>query len=287
MKTLLADTDYLVGYDADGNYIRISRADLAAQMSAGAAAPSITVQYSANGETWHDNYTSGDQFMRIKAGSGEWSGAIRICVSAYDIWLAQGNSGTEADFLESLRGDDGDTPDASSMQLQDIGGYAEFLQQIDNSVRNAQDAIVAAATAAAVENTLAKFTELQLEDIREVRNLSDDDFIAIVTPDGLRRVRIGNLSDNIAVRTVSANAIEKSVVSQYEILDITGAIDGENAEYTVSKAYFAGTSSLFLNGQRLVLGADYVEVPSGFVFTTYTPIVTDRLNFMAVATSVN
>ena len=117
--------------------------------------------------------------------------------------------------------------------------------------------------------------------------LSDDDFIAIVTPDGLRRVRIGNLSDNIAVRTVSANAIEKSVVSQYEILDITGAIDGENAEYTVSKAYFAGTSSLFLNGQRLVLGADYVEVPSGFVFTTYTPIVTDRLNFMAVATSVN
>ena len=105
LKTLLADTDYLVGYDADGNYIRISRADLAAQMSAGAAAPSITVQYSANGETWHDNYTSGDQFMRIKAGSGEWSGAIRICVSAYDIWLAQGNSGTEADFLESLRGD--------------------------------------------------------------------------------------------------------------------------------------------------------------------------------------
>ena len=45
LKHLLADTDYMVGYDADGRYIRISRADLAASIAANTAAPTLTVQY--------------------------------------------------------------------------------------------------------------------------------------------------------------------------------------------------------------------------------------------------
>ena len=64
-KYLLADTDYLVGHDADGRYIRISRADLAASVAANTTAPTLTVQYSANGESWHDSYVSGDHYVRI------------------------------------------------------------------------------------------------------------------------------------------------------------------------------------------------------------------------------
>lgn len=282
MKRLLADTDYLVGYDADGNYIRISKVDLAAQMSSGASAPSMTVQYSANGESWHDAYASGDHYMRQKVGSGEWNGPIPLCVSAFDIWRNAGNSGTEADFLESLRGEDGDTPDASSMQLQDIGGYTEFLQQVRTALANEKASIIQEVSSSAAANVMAQFTGLQLSDITEVRSLSDDDYITIVTGDGLRKVKIGNLSDNVAVRTVSTKVIEASVNSQLEILAITGNQDGSNIDYVVSKNYIAGTSNLFLNGQRLVANTDYKEITGGFQMLTHTPVSTDSLVFMAV-----
>lgn len=282
LKRLLADTDYLVGYDADGNYIRISKVDLAAQMSSGASAPSMTVQYSANGESWHDAYASGDHYMRQKVGSGEWNGPIPLCVSAFDIWRNAGNSGTEADFLESLRGEDGDTPDASSMQLQDIGGYTEFLQQVRTALANEKASIIQEVSSSAAANVMAQFTGLQLSDITEVRSLSDDDYITIVTGDGLRKVKIGNLSDNVAVRTVSTKVIEASVNSQLEILAITGNQDGSNIDYVVSKNYIAGTSNLFLNGQRLVANTDYKEITGGFQMLTHTPVSTDSLVFMAV-----
>lgn len=102
LKRLLASTDYLVGYDANGNYIRISKDDLAASVASNVTMPTLQVHYSANGLSWHDRYSSGDIYLRIKAGSGEWSSAIRICVSAYDIWREQGNTGDEEDFLESM-----------------------------------------------------------------------------------------------------------------------------------------------------------------------------------------
>lgn len=43
-------------------------------------------------------------------------------LSAYQIWLAEGNSGTEADFLLSIRGDKGDTGDAGPQGPQGIQG---------------------------------------------------------------------------------------------------------------------------------------------------------------------
>ena len=282
LKTLLADTDYLVGYDADGHYVRISKADLAAQMSAGAIAPSITVQYSVNGESWHDAYVSGDHYLRLKVGSGAWNGPIPLCLSAFDIWRNAGNSGTEADFLESLRGEDGDTPDASSMRLQDIGGYTEFLQEVRTALANEKSAIIQEVATSAAASVMEQFTGLQLSDITEVRSLSDDDFITIVTRDGLRKVKVGNLSDNVAVRTVSTKGIEASVNTQLEILSITGEKDGSNIDYVVSKNYIAGTSNLFLNGQRLVANTDYKEVVGGFKMLTHTPVSSDSLVFFAV-----
>ena len=104
LKQLLADTDYLVGYDNDGNYIRISKDDLASSVAANVTVPTLQVQYSSNATTWHDSYASGDIFLRIKVGSNAWTSAIRIIVSAYDVWREQGNSGDESVFLESVLG---------------------------------------------------------------------------------------------------------------------------------------------------------------------------------------
>ena len=283
LRRLLKGTDYLVGYDAStGEYIRISKADLASSIAASAAAQTLVVQYSANGESWHDSYTAGDNYMRIKSGSGAWSDAIRICVSAYDIWLQAGNSGSEADFLASLKGEDGDGADLSDLQLQNIAGYAEFLRNVDTQIANAREAIIEEVTTEAAEQVMVQFTGLQLADITEVRSLSDDDYLTIVTSDGLRKVKIGSLSDNVAVRTVSTSVLERSVQSQLEILGITGQQNGVNIDFIVSKNYVSGSSMLFLNGQRMTPAVDYKEVPGGFKMLTYAPDSDDVLLFQAV-----
>lgn len=284
LKHLLEDTDYLVGYDASGNYIRINRADLVTSVATAvnAAVPAITIHYSANGESWHGTYAAGDHYLRIKVGSGAWSDSIPLSVSAYDIWLQQGNSGSEADFLASLKGEDGEGADLSELTLSNISGYAEFLQQVNTAIQNAKNAIIEEVTATATESVITQFTGLQLSDITEVRSLSDDDYLTIVTSDGLRKVKIGSLSDNVAVRTVSTSVLERSVQSQLEILGITGQQNGENIDFIVSKNYVSGSSMLFLNGQRMTPAVDYKEVPGGFKMLTYAPESYDILLFQAV-----
>ena len=160
LKTLLADTDYLVGYDADGKYIRISKANLAQSVAGAAAAsvPVVTIQYSADGSSWHDTYTTGDKYFRLKVGS-TGGAALKVGMSAYDVWKAQGNSGSEADFIASLKGDPGEGADLSSLQLQDINGYAEFLRQVNDTVQNAKSAIVEEATNEAVANVMEQLAE--------------------------------------------------------------------------------------------------------------------------------
>lgn len=282
LKRLLEDTDYLVGYNADGEYIRISRADLAASIAANTAAPTLAVQYSAGGDSWHDDYTAGDHYVRIKAGSGAWSDPVALCVSAYDIWKAQGNSGTEEDFLQSLKGEPGASADIGSVMIQDIGGYADFLNQVNVAIQNAKNAIIEEVSATATESVITQFTGLQLSDIKEVRSLSDDDYLTIVTADGLRKVKIGSLSDNVAVRTVSTTVLEQSLKTQLEILGITGVQNGENMDFIVSKNYVSGSSMLFLNGQRLTPGRDYKETPGGFFMLEHAPTNEDVLIFQAV-----
>lgn len=283
-KTLLADTDWLVGYDGDGKYIRVPKSALGIGAGAsGGGAATVAVQYSANGSSWHDSYAAGDKYIRIKAGSGAWSDAIRICVSAYDIWLQQGNSGSEDDFLKSLKGEDGEGADLSGLRIQDIAGYAKFLQDVNAALANAKAAILAEVTETAVKEVVSQYKELQLEDIKEVRSLSDDDFLTIVTDDGLRKVKIGSLSDNVAVRNVSADSLAKSVDSQLSQIDLNGEQDGENVVFTPTSAFVSGTSHLFLNGQRLVAGTDYAE-NNGRCITllNYKPEDSDNITLVAV-----
>lgn len=224
LKHLLADSDYLVGYDADGNYIRINKAGLAASVASAAdiTAPTLTVQYSANGSSWHDSYAAGDHYIRIKAGSGAWSDAIRISVSAYDIWLQQGNSGSEADFLESLRGEDGadgaaGEPGAnaeinpSDLQIEELAGYDALLQSFRDAL--AEERAFAESVKAeirediesnvmsALENKLDK----DLSNIGATSNVSDDSYIPLVTDGEVRKVKM---------EAVSAYAEQKNTVNR-------------------------------------------------------------------------
>lgn len=280
LKHLLTGTDYLVGYDADGNYIRISKDDLASSIAANVAVPTLKAQYSSNGDSWHDGYASGDVYLRIKAGSAAWSPAIRISISAYDIWLARGNNGDEDAFLDSLKGADGEV-DYSDLSLNRISGYTELLQNVNAALQNAKNAIIEDVVGEAVESVKSQYSEMMLEDIKEVKNLSDDDYITVVTEDGLRKVKISTLSNNVALRTISVETIGKSVQSQLSLLEVSGDQDGENVRFEVGRAYILGTSHLFLNGQRLVLGTDYMEEKAGFAMLTRTPVASDSLVFMA------
>jgi hypothetical protein len=282
LKTLLSDTDYLVGYDASGNYIRIRKSDLANQFSPSSVAQTINVQYSSNGESWHDTYESGDAFLRIKAGSSHWSPSIRISISAYDIWKEAGNSGSVEDFLDSLKSEEGGEVDFSGLQLQNIDGYQELLQDVDVALANAQASIVSEIVEEAVGTVMAQYKEMQLEDIGEVKSLNESDYITIVTADGLRKVSLGTLSDNVAIRTVSTTTLEKSVIANLKVLTVRGVQDGENRDYSVLGDYIFGTSMLFLNGQRLTPGLDYKETNGGFTMISYVPEELDQLLFEAV-----
>lgn len=222
VKRLLADTDYLVGYDADGKYIRINRADLAASVTAGIAMPTLTVQYSANGNSWHDSYTAGDHYIRIKAGSGAWSGAIALCVSAYDIWLQQGNSGSEADFLASLRGEDGaDGADGepgadavvnpSALRIEDIAGYDTLLQRISDALAGERSFAenVKAELQNDIDNNVKPALDAKLDkdlsNIAAASTLSDDGYIPVVTDGEVKKVKM---------EVVSAYTEQKNTVNR-------------------------------------------------------------------------
>ena len=107
--------------EAPGDPTPISPDYLTASQVRALIAAGFAIQYSADGESWHDTQASGDQYIRIRSASdasAAWSSAIAIPsgapgkdgedgASAYEIWLANGHEGTEADFLDWLKGADG------------------------------------------------------------------------------------------------------------------------------------------------------------------------------------
>lgn len=283
LKHLLADTDYLVGYDANGEYIRISKQDLISTLSSAVTAQTVVQQFSSNGSSWHSTYTNGDSYMRVKTGANSWTPSIKLTVSAYDIWLEQGGEGTEEDFLDSLKGDSGEDADLSDVTIQDIEGYSTFLQNVNASIANAKNAIINEVAELATESVMTQFTEMQLSDIPEIKNITEQDYITIVTSDGLKKVSLGSLVDNVSVKTVSTSNLEKAVNNQLAMFTLNGLKNGSNVNYSTTEDYVQGTSNVYYNGQRLVLGTDYRENDSrSFTMLTHVPVANDSIVFIAV-----
>lgn len=92
--------------------------------------------------------------------------------SAYEIWLEQGNTGTEEDFLESLKGKDGapgvsgvyvgsgDMPEGYNVQIDPDGDAVDLLEKVDEVLAEAKTYTNALANGAVATNT---------EDITDVR----------------------------------------------------------------------------------------------------------------------
>lgn len=287
LKNLLADGDCLVGYDTDGNYIRIRKSDLATVLGGTAEAQSIQVQYSSDGSTWHDSYVSVDVYMRIKVGTGNWSDSIRISVSAFQIWQeANGGSGTVSDFLESIRGDAGQDADIRTVQLSDLNGYSDLLTGITTTLNNTKSSIITELTDILQNTVKEQYNELNLADVKEIKNLSENDYITIVTADGLRKVKLSALTSNVALTMETKDSYDSAVAKQKRILSLAGDKNGNNVDYTINDGYVLGTSDLYLNGQRLVRGTDYMENTSySITMLTQIPISTDRMVFVAVPLS--
>lgn len=65
-------------------------------------------------------------------------------------------------------------------------------------------------------------------------------------------------------------------------MTLSGVQDGRNGTFTTNMAFAAGSSNLFLNGQRLELNTDYTETSStSILISTYIPYSTDKLTFLA------
>lgn len=121
--------------------------NLVAPTVAAMLAYGFALQFSVDGETdWHSTQdATADQFYRFrsKSGSGDWSDPILIPKgvdgedgddgkSAYQIWLDAGNTGTEAQFLASLKGDAGTSSYTYIAFASDANGSDFSLVQSDS-----------------------------------------------------------------------------------------------------------------------------------------------------------
>lgn len=167
--------------------------------------------------------------------------------------------------------------------MADCTDYTALLATLaTRAYADAAETRATAAAQAAVQEALATKLDANPDSIPVISALDDDDYVAIATADGLRRIRVDRLSDNVAVRTVSTRSLERSISTQLKVLTVTGAQDGENAAYIVAEAYVPGTQLLFLNGQLLTQGADYSLTAAGFTMLEVAPTDADKLIFMAV-----
>ena len=148
------------------------------------------------------------------------------------------------------------------------------------------DAATATATAAAQSAVAAALDgklDKDLGNIQTVRSLAGDDYITVFTDAGVRKVPVDSLSDNMAVRTVSAESLSKAVASHLDMIELRGDRDGSNLVFAAKPSFVPGTSNLFLNGQRLTAGTDYSENNgSSVTMLDYAPEASDTLVLVAV-----
>lgn len=83
-------------------------------------------------------------------------------LSAYEIWLKQGNLGTEQDFLDSLKGEQGVPAPPANFSYRDVEDFKCKVQQIDTNL------IVDSNT---VTDSPEKIIEARIKEIKDLREL--------------------------------------------------------------------------------------------------------------------
>lgn len=76
-------------------------------------------------QIWLENGHTGTEadFLKSLEGPGGYS--------AYEIWLLNGNSGTEQEYLASLQGGDGKSAYRTWLDLGNEGSEAEFIESLE------------------------------------------------------------------------------------------------------------------------------------------------------------
>lgn len=231
LKRALNNNDYLVGCDSDGRYFRITVQDLRRTLGVSTVkAESVIIQYSTTGKEWHSTYAEGDRFMRVKCGSGAWSDAICISVSAYETWReANGGKGTVEEFLLSLKGEAGASVDVSELKLSEMDGYKDFIEAVEESI---------AATVSSYEKSMsARISKIEKQ------------LMVLTTSE----------------RTVSALTGEQNGKNVTFTADTTFAA-GTSQLYINGKRYVAGSDYLEVKNREIVLLTHVPEKDDVMVF---------------------
>lgn len=149
------------------------------------------------------------------------------------------------------------------------------------------DAVEAAAVAAAQNATnaaLANKLDKNLSNLDAVTHMGDGAYIPIITPNGIVKVSTEDLVAYIGIKSrVENSSIEMTIKSQRDYIVVTTVADGRITRFSVQDYYTLGTSAVYLNGNRLYAGRDYVEVNSRtFEFIGRIPTADDNILFEAI-----
>lgn len=66
-------------------------------------------------------------------------------------------------------------------------------------------------------------------------------------------------------------------------LTVDGAQDGNNKTYTSTDKFYLNTTSVYINGLKMILGVDYEETDDTTItFIEYAPVSEDRIEYLAI-----
>lgn len=167
-------------------------------------------------------------------------------------------------------------------ETADIDTYNEAwaMKTYVDAVRD--EAIAEAQNAAQAE--LAGKLDKDLSNLEVVTHMGDGAYIPVMTPSGMVKVSTENLVAYIGVKSkVENSSVEMTIKSQREPIAVTTMADGNTTRFSVQDYYTLGTSAVYLNGNRLYAGRDYVEVNSRtFEFIGWKPNAENNILFEAI-----
>lgn len=167
---------------------------------------------------------------------------------------------------------------ADAADFEEVSGAFATRDYVDNA-----DTQTVEAAASAAQEVLDSKMDKDLGNITFVTAVGEEAYLPVVTDNGLRKVKVESLANNVAVRNVNIDSLAKAVDDQLTEIELEGEQDGENRNFSPSSPFVAGTSHLFLNGQRLVAGVDYSENGGrSITLLNNAPEASDNLTFIAV-----